>query len=157
MTEIIKVIKEVVVVRSARETSVIRSTAQGLPGPRGQAGAGSSVLLKTAITVGGHRVCCPSPAGLIYADWNLPDTAGRVVGITDSAVDQGGEVQVRNYGEMTEPSWNWDITKPVYLGLNGVLTQVNPRTAGAKFSLIMGFPMSPKTLFITIRDPIFFN
>lgn len=155
MTEVVKVIQETVVVRTAREVSIIRPAIQGLPGPRGRDGAGSTIELKAAINMGGHRVTCPSPDGLIYADWNTGNTALRIVGITVSSVTAGADVEVRNNGELTETSWNWDINKPVFLGPNGVLTQMNPRDNGAAFSLILGFPTSPKTLFITIREPIF--
>lgn len=156
MTEVIKVVKEkTVVVRSTTAIKIIHSGFQGLPGPRGLPGSGAEVLMEAGINLGGHRVVAPGPQGLEYADWNLRDTAMRVCGITMGAAAQGGEVSIRNYGEVQEGSWNWDLTKPVYLGSNGTLTQNVPGESGASFTLVVGFPSAPDTLFITIREPIF--
>jgi hypothetical protein len=43
----------------------------------------------------------------------------------------------------------------VYLGTNGLLTQTLPESP-AVFSLIIGFPTTATTLFVAIREPIFF-
>lgn len=160
MTEVIKVIQErTVVVRDAAQVRVIHAGFQGLPGRAGLPGAssGSETMMRARINLGGHRVVFAGGQGLEYGDWNLIDTAHRIVGITTSAVSAGEDAAVRNYGELAEASWNWDISKPVYLGANGLLTQNNPRDTGAAFLLVVGFPTSPTTLFITIRDPIFLS
>lgn len=52
-----------------------------------------------------------------------------VVGITETAANAGGAVSVRTAGVVEDSSWTW--TKgPVFLGINGTLTQSAP-TAGA--------------------------
>jgi hypothetical protein len=44
------------------------------------------------------------------------------------------------------------VGEQVYLGLNGLLTQVLP--AEARFSQIVGFPLAADTLFLSFREPI---
>lgn len=152
--DIVKVQVPTKVVVHDEKVVIIHGGVQGLAGPAGTPG-GAGLQMLAAVNLGGHRVVCAGSTGLEYADWNLAETALRVAGITTGAANAGTEASVQNAGEVTEPSWNWDPTKPVYLGPSGVLTQVEPDTANAAFSLVVGFPTNPKTLFITIREPIF--
>ena len=151
--ELVKVEVPTTVVVHKDEVRIIHGGTQGLAGPAGTPG-GAGLQMLTAINLGGHRVVCARSTGLEYADWNFINTALRVVGITTGAANAGTEASVQNAGEMEEPSWNWDTTKPVYLGPMGMLTQVEPDAAGAAFALIVGFPSTPKKILITIREPI---
>ena len=75
---------------------------------------------------------------LIYADKDTLAHANRVIGMTLEAVDADHPCRIEFlHGEVTELSWNFDTTLPVYLGNNGATTQVIPTTG---FIQIIGFP-----------------
>ena len=61
------------------------------------------------------------------------------------------QASVRVGGKMTEPSWNWDLDKFIYLGTNGLLTQTPP---AAGFLLEMGWPINSTTILVDIKLPV---
>ena len=78
-----------------------------------------------------------------------------VVGLTVFAAVQGQSIDIVRAGIVEEPSWSWVADQPVYLGLDGVLTQTLP--TGALFGLVVGFPIAPTKLFMSIKPPIVFS
>lgn len=130
---------------------------QGIPGPKGDKGEPGGTLIErpAAIDISGHRmVVLDGQGGATYASNADQTHANRIVGMTAHAAVAGAPVALAIYGEITEPSWSWDTTKPVYLGVDGLLTQVVPEFPDAKFSVVVGFPISATTLFINIGIPI---
>lgn len=126
----------------------------GRQGPRGESG-GSLFSANAATPLGGHRVVLLDTAkNLAYASCDDLSHMDRVIGITDGAANQGQPADVVTSGTMEELSWNWDTSKPVYLSTNGVLTQVEPAAPAAKFSMVVGFPISSTSIFVNLRDPI---
>lgn len=123
---------------------------QGPPGPAAPAG-GSVMSVPVDTNIGGHRIVHAS-GSLRHASCDDTATMQSVLGITLNAAAPGGSVNVVRVGEVTEPTWNWTVGSPVYLGLNGVLTQTLPATA--RFSLIVGFAKSQTELFVSLREPI---
>lgn len=123
-------------------------------GPRGEPGASSLVVERTAgSALGGHRfVIIDTSGNAAYADPTDLTHFHRVVGLTTAAVIAGEPATIRILGEITEPSWNWTVGSPVYLGLAGVPTQVVPPTAS--FLLVVGFPVNSTTLYVKLREPI---
>ena len=98
------------------------------------------------------KVVRPTSIGkLIYASsaddlqWN------DVIGITTTAGGVGDIINVRRLGLLTDPSWTWTTNLPVFLGVNGVLTQTAP-TSG--FICIVGKPFAADTLFINVDRTI---
>ena len=135
----------------------------GPRGPQGEAGAkgdkgdpgGVTITRNAATAISGHRMVLLDGSGLVdYASNTSLSHATRIVGMSTNAAASGGSVNIAMYGEVTEPSWNWDTTKPVYLGGDGYLTQVEPVAPSAKYSVVVGFPITPTTLFINIGIPI---
>lgn len=124
---------------------------QGLPGP-----AGGLVMAFTATTpIGGHRMLALNAANeVVYASADVPGDAVRIIGMSLNAAVAGGALSVQRAGEVEESSWNWVVTLPVYLGLNGLLTQIPPASPLADFSLIVGFPTAATRLFLAVREPI---
>ena len=92
-----------------------------------------------------------SDGKVYYASQQELTHMNKVLGITTGAVAMGANATIRAFGEMTEPSWNWTLDKPIFLGLNGLLTQTPPTTG---FSLIIAFPTSATKIFVEIKDPI---
>lgn len=122
----------------------------GMPGPSG----GSAMLFTASGAIGGHRVLALDAANqVIYAGNDIPGTEHKIIGMSLNAAAPGGTINVVRSGEVIEPSWGWNTTLPVYLGVNGLLTQTPP-AAPAAYSLIVGFPTSPTGLFMTVREPI---
>lgn len=87
------------------------------------------VEMTAAADLGGHRVVGGRIAGMVgYVSADEADDAGLAVGITLGAAAAGTPVLVVTGGEMIEASWSWRVG-PVYLGLDGALTQ-DPALAG---------------------------
>lgn len=130
---------------------------QGIPGPKGDKGVpgGTEITRPAAINLSGHRVVMlDGQGGATYASNADQTHANRLVGMTTHAAVSGAPVAISIYGEVTEPSWNWNVDQPVYLGVDGFLTQTPPAAPAAKFSVVVGFPISATTLFINIGIPI---
>ena len=89
---------------------------------------------------------------LWYCSSVVVGDSGLVIGITTtSASAAGATVSYMKDGEMTDSSWNWDTTKPIYCGTDGALTQTVP-TSG--FRQVVAVPLSPTKISIQIKEPI---
>lgn len=109
-----------------------------------------------AVPIGGHRVVASNYNGeLIYASSAAVETAHRVRGIVSTAYSPGATCQFQIVGEIEEPSWNWNVEIPLWLGPDGQITQTVPSLPSAKFSLQVGFPVSSKIIQVSIGYPIF--
>lgn len=127
---------------------------EGIQGPKGDPG-GSEITEIAGAAIGGHRVVVLDATGrAVYASNDQLGHATRIVGITKHAAVEGAPVGLQIYGAMTEPTWSWDTSLPVFLGSDGLLTQTQPTAPLAKFSVVVGFPISATTLFIKIGIPI---
>lgn len=126
----------------------------GIPGPRGSSGTGASPVsvFIAGEALGGHRVVRTNASGeAIYASNTDPDSQS-ILGMTTGAAVLGDEVSVLRLGPITEPSWSWAPTAPVYLGTNGGLTQVYP---GSGLIVIIGVALTATSMFVAPREPIF--
>ncbi len=101
--------------------------------------------------IGGNRAIIVTDNKFYYASQSNLNHVNKVIGITTQSGIINSSIIVQSSGEMIEPSWNWDIDKPVYLGNNGLLTQTIPSTG---FLLEMGIPNSNISLIIRIKIPI---
>lgn len=140
----------------SRTIELITAGPQGEEGPQGPPGpAGGNVVQLQAVGVlGGHRVVRSVPGGIGYASANNPLHGDDVVGITlQAGADELINVQVA--GEVEEPSWDWTPQEPIFLGADGLLTQVPPEEPAA-FVLVFGFATSPTSIMIRIEPPIYF-
>ena len=144
---------ETVVVEQPPKLEIVEVAQQGAPGRPGADGGAVMSYIATA-ALGGHRVLTLNAANeLAYATTEALADAGRIVGLSLNAAGPGGAISVQRSGEVDEPGWNWDLGKPVWLGINGLLTQAVPEPPAA-FSLIVGFPVTPTRLFLSFREPI---
>ena len=120
--------------------------------PRGQDGASSFVVSLNA-PIGGQRVVyLDSNGNLQYASNDLAASMNTVFGVTLAAGIAGGTVRVLKAGFVEDPSWSFTLGIPVFLGVNGTLTQTPP--SNTVFSLIVGFPVTTTKLFVSFREPI---
>lgn len=140
------------------QIKLVLAVGQGPSGPQGPIGpSGGSALVKVAgAAIGGHRIVYSDVnEEMQYADCLIASHALTIMGLTLGSAIAGANLSILRSGEVVEPSWNWDITLPVYLGSNGLLTQVLPNNA--EFCMIVGAVLSPTTLFVSLNRPIFLN
>jgi hypothetical protein len=102
--------------------------------------------------LGGHRVVISSGGNLYYANTTNLLHKNRVVGLTLGAVSTGVVSSYLKEGLITEPSWAWNTSLPVYLADNGLLTQTPVNVTG--FVMIVGMPASSTSLYISFQPPI---
>lgn len=108
---------------------VILVPTQGVPGPPGPAGSELRIDRHTDIVLNGHRAVVPDGAGVAYADSSNPTHNHDPVWLTTDAWTAGSTASLLADGQTTEPSWNWTLNEPIFLGLNGTLTQTVPPSA----------------------------
>ncbi len=149
---VLQVTESTTIVEVTTEVVSVIHEASGPAGPAGPPGDETTSDYDAGEAIGGQRVVMLAADGLLYyADRSEPTHFNRVLGITAGAVGLGGSPTVRFHGIMTEPTWAWDLTKFIYLGTNGLLTQIPP---AAGFLLQMGWPLSPTSMMVDIKLPI---
>lgn len=149
----------VVVKERTSNTLQLQQGPRGLPGPQGAPGpaGGTSFQGTAAVPLGGHRVVRGARDALTYASAADPTHGDDVQGVTLHAAGAGELVNVQGGDEVVEPSWNWIPQEPVYLGLDGLLTQDAPAPPTAAFVLTIGFASSADSLVVRIEPPIYFE
>lgn len=101
--------------------------------------------------ISGHRiVASDGSTGVIYAGSNFLDRIP--IGLTLNAAGIGDPLVIKMYGEVSEPSWTWDVTLPVYMGEDGVLTQTPPDVG---LLVVVGTPTATDKLLVSIEEIIF--
>lgn len=142
------------------DNALVLTLAPFYQGPTGQQGptgpSGAAVMPVTAgEALGGNRlVVLDSNGAAFYASNADVGHLRRVFGMTLGAASAGSSVDVLRFGRITEPSWSWQLELPVFLGVNGLLTQTPPVFGQAFFSLVVGFPISNNEIFLDIGEPI---
>lgn len=124
----------------------------GPPGPPGP--ATTSFPLTVAMTVSQAQVIASVADVPAIADRSILAQCGGVLGVASTGVSGGGLITVQFAGELVITGWTWVGNTPVFLGLNGVLTQTPPTTG---FLQIIGTPVNPTTLLIALQPPVLLN
>jgi hypothetical protein len=135
------------------EEQVLQHVVQGgVQGPPGVPGASTQFEYHPAgMTLGGNRAVTVNSLGqLVYPDQTQINT--WCLGVTKHSALTGELVQVQIFGSHTEPSWSWNAGEPVFLGLNGTLTQIPP--VSGQF-VTVGTAQTPTRIFIDINPPIY--
>ena len=103
----------------------------------------------------GHRAVTRRPDGLLdYADNATAAHVHAPVWVTVGAVAAGDETEVLVYGELTESSWAWVPQSPLYLGAEGVITQIPSAAPGALFLVQIGTATGPTSAFFDRQSSI---
>lgn len=131
--------------------TIVFQVQEGQPG----ASSGFSGLLNVVAgeALGGHRLVVIKGAGAFYASNQEIDHAGALVGITTGAATAGSNVAIQYTGEIQEPGWNWDLVKPIFAGVNGLLTQAAPMPPSL-FSQVVAVPITAQKILINVQLPI---
>lgn len=129
------------------------------PTPQREASGGAvgrHPITRTAIashTMSGHRLVSPRLDGQVeYADCTRRDDKVRPVWLTLGAAAKGAEVEMVVHGVITEPSWSWPASAPLYLGAEGRLT--TEIYAAASFVYEVARVDTPTSLMFDPKIPI---
>lgn len=121
----------------------------GAVGPPGHAG-GTVESLPTNSVISTHKAVIIGAGGFVeYASADNISTASSVVGITIQSVNAGWPVNIKTAGDIDDSAWTWTAGLPIYLGLNGALTQdqnvgavqLQLATAASTTKIIVGIKM----------------
>lgn len=128
---------------------VITSTLQ-----RGQGiGAPAATPYVAAGTVGAFAAVGPDAAGqLVTCSCDTLSDALRVQGVSLASAVAGGGVNVRTAGLVENPAWTFTPNQPVFVGLNGALTQSLP--VSAVFSRVVGLAVGATRLLVNLQPPV---
>ena len=121
---------------------------QGVPGPPGPA-SGEGYLLPTDSDIGGNRAIATVNGYANYAD--CTDPTKQAIGLSMGAVSSGADVTIKSGGKMVITGAGWLTGAPIYLSVNGTLTQTEPTTG---FSQVLGMAHSSDTILINIQKQI---
>lgn len=138
------------------EVTLGRIGPQGKRGEPGLPGAsGSETITATSGEVlSGFSVVIYDPSGnVIKASADNVLHMNKVVGITTGASLISAPATIRSSNLMEESTWTWTQDQPIFLGLNGLLTQTVP--IGAVFSQVLGIAIAPTRIIINIQPAIF--
>lgn len=124
-------------------------SAGGPQGPPGAAGATNSLFdsFLAAENLSGHRIVIRQADGAVrYASNDLLTDINGPLWMTTEAVLTGTLVNVLFTGVFNEPSWSWTPGQPIYLGVNGVMTQTIPVNP-AVFLVQIGYATSATSIY----------
>lgn len=80
---------------------------------------------------------------LWYPNLLVESDVWKIQGIASQSGSEHQKIDVYTEGEMTDQTWSWDVTKDIFIGDNGALTQTAPTTGTIK---IIATPISPITI-----------
>lgn len=144
-----------------QETAQLNILTVGQQGPQGVAGVSGTAVIPNLVSgssLSGHRLVYIDNAGTAQlASASDISHAGKVVAMTTSASSNGAATTALTIGLFTEPSWNFDTNLPLYLGDNGLITQVVPSKPTSLFSQIVGYVINPTTIYLQLETPIILN
>ncbi len=148
-----------IVIVEEEKVKIIEVSPRGIPGPQGPPGETGgdtgrvTQILTAGADLGGHRVVYSDLGFAYYASADNADTAMQIIGITTHASAAYGEIQVISAGPIEDVSFSFAADLPIYLGIEGRLTQVfNPAW---KFRIIIGFPTGSQSMQVRIGEPAF--
>lgn len=144
--------RTVVVAPTPRQVTIEAVAERGPEGPAGPAGT-SDLELVAATSVGGGRVVVIRSDGEAeYASQADLDHRWLSVGVTVGAATAGDTVTVRSHGVLADGTWTWTPRAPLFLGVNGLLTHVEP--AAPAFSRIVAVAINATSILIDPQPPI---
>lgn len=145
----------VVVGTSQVVATLINQGLKGDPGERGPAGpsGSASTVGKASTAISGHlAVRWTSNGELALASNDQPAHAYAVAGIATNAASAGGDLTVQSAEVLQHSGWAWTANQPVFLGVNGALTQALP--SPGSYMMVIGIAISTTAIAISIQPPI---
>lgn len=91
---------------------------------------------------------------LFLGDANTDYQHASIVGISLTAGGIGAEIRYLIDGPLYDSSFSFTDGEPVYLALNGGLTQTDPDLLGYTYRVLMGYATGSNGININIQEPI---
>lgn len=115
--------------------------------PTGETGSAGEVIsaVKAIYTDG---------VSLFLGDANTDFQHASIVGVSLTAATIGNELRYQIDGQMFDSSFSFTDGEPVYLDLNGGLTQTDPDLSGHSYRVLIGYATGTGGLHINIQEPI---
>jgi hypothetical protein len=104
-----------------------------------------------AINLSALRIIARTSQGWNYVDPMTETSATQAIALTISAVNTGAIVQPLLEGVVTDSSWNWQLSLPILMGANGILTQSIPSNFVQR---VVGFPVTATQIYFSPREGI---
>jgi hypothetical protein len=122
---------------------------RGEQGIQGIPGTGTSTTTVTAgEAINGHHIITRVVGLAYHADKGSPTQQSQILGLSLHAGVVAADVDVLTMGYATEPSWSWTPDKPLFLGANGLMTEVPPITG---FLIQVAQSISPTEVWVSIK------
>ncbi len=142
------------VVAPVMQTAVVAVGIAGTPGIQGPIGpaGGTAMERRAGETLSALRVVWEDEFGHVWP-LSASDDAHvfLLLGLTLTAADAGGLVNVQRSGVVDDSAWSWAPGQRVYLGQGGALT-ASPVEDG--FHVLIGTAASATRLLLNIQDPL---
>ncbi len=75
-------------------------------------------------TIGSHKIVkLGDDSKVYYADCRNLSDVERILGMTLNSANANGSVNILLFGKLQDSSFNFDTSKPIYLGKNGNIVQ----------------------------------
>lgn len=123
---------DIVTVVETGPAMLLEIAVAGPQGPRGEPGEHGKSLaeLPTRMPLSGHKAIAVDADGYaVYASHADAASVLSYVGMSLGAATNGTPLTVQAHGELIEPTWGWVPGQPIYIGLDGALTQSAPSGA----------------------------
>lgn len=134
---------------------------KGGRGDTGRAGGGGGSTTITAdaptyiaaTAISGHTVVTLDVTGkALPADPTVAAHAHAVIGISLNAASAGGQLTVVDSGLLTHLGWSFEPGLPVFIGMDGVITQTPPSAVWQK---VVGVALSATSIVVGLQPAIF--
>jgi hypothetical protein len=115
------------------------------PTPDTQSGTPVSKYKAAAQIAQFKVVCLTNTSNVVNLASNTTSATAPAIAIAIQTVGVNQIGSFMKQGEITNPAWNWELKKPIFLGINGDLTQTpptNPYTIIQK----VAFPVTTQTI-----------
>lgn len=113
------------------------------------AAAGETVSAIKALYSNGASVFAGNPDG------SFQDAS--IVGISITAATAGNELRYLIDGSLFDSSLSFTDGEPVFLDINGGLTQIDPAVSGYTYRVLLGYATGTNAININIEEPVQIN
>lgn len=140
------------------QTQIVKVGRQGPAGPPGSSGASTfETSNDSGLALSAGRAVSITSSGLVYSDNRIQSTLLSYVGVTTTAAATGAPVQLQEIGALELTGVSLTPDQPLYVGIDGFLTQTPPTAPGAVYSSIIGYAITSTRVFLTPRSSIILN
>lgn len=113
----------------------------------------TTTTLLASGAIGGSRIVITNGDGTAsYADATNQNHKHKIIGITENAANNNDVLTIITSGELTDNAFNFTTGTPIFLGVNGLLTQTAP--SSPSFQHIIGVAKNSTTIIIQQNQPI---